>query len=84
MDTTLDFKDIDSKTKSLLETVFGDIETIKLPIDLNRIADHFGLTIRQGTFKDENIEGAFDRSSGTEFSPKRIALKLKTLRLHMR
>lgn len=67
MDATLDFKDIESKTKSLLETVFGDIDTIKLPIDLNRIADHFGLTISQGIFQDNSIEGAFDRSTGTVF-----------------
>lgn len=67
MDKTLGLKDIDAKTKSLLEAVFGDIETVKLPVDLNRIADHFGLTIKQGEFADSDIEGAFDRSTGTVF-----------------
>ena len=81
MDATLDFKDIDSKTKSLLETVFGDVETIKLPIDLNRIADHFGLTIRQGTFQDEGIEGAFDRSTGTVFLSEEDSFEAKNFTL---
>lgn len=67
MDTTLELKDIDAKAKSLLEAVFGDIDTLKLPVDLNRIADHFGLTIKQGSFENTEIEGAFDRSTGTVF-----------------
>jgi Zn-dependent peptidase ImmA (M78 family) len=67
MDTTLNAKKIDDKTLSLLQTVFGDIDTIKLPIDLNRIASHCGLTIRQGNFTNPEIEGAFDRNRNTVF-----------------
>ena len=67
MDTTLDQQGIDAKTQSLLKSVFGDIETIRLPIDLNRIAGHFGLKIKQGKFQDPEIEGALDRSIGTVF-----------------
>jgi Zn-dependent peptidase ImmA (M78 family) len=67
MDATLELKDIDEKTKSLLEAVFGDINSLRLPVDLNRIADYFNLTIKQGTFEDADIEGALDRSTGTVF-----------------
>ena len=67
MDKTLELKDIDVKTKALLETVFGDLQSIELPIDLNRIADHCGLIIKQGKFVDEEIQGALDRPSSTVF-----------------
>ena len=67
MDTTLELRDIEAKTEALLNVVFGDIETVKLPVDLNRIADHFGLTIKQGSFDDDEIEGALDRPTNTVF-----------------
>jgi Zn-dependent peptidase ImmA (M78 family) len=67
MDKTLNAKTIDEQTLSLLESVFGDVSTIKLPIDLNRVAQYYGLTIRQGNFKNDKIEGAFDRTKRTVY-----------------
>jgi Zn-dependent peptidase ImmA (M78 family) len=81
MDTTLELKDIDAKTKSLLEIVFGDIETMQLPIDLNRIADHFGLKIKQGIFKDDSVEGALDRKTSTVFLPEDVTFEAKNFTL---
>lgn len=81
MDTTLDTKRIDAKTSTLLKTVFGDIDTIKLPIDLNKIAKHYRLKIKQGTFADERIEGAFDRSSSTIFLSKEDSFEEKNFTL---
>lgn len=63
----LDSKQIDEKALALLQTVFGDVESIKLPIDLNQIVKHCGLTIRQGRFSNSNLEGALDRQSKTIF-----------------
>jgi Zn-dependent peptidase ImmA (M78 family) len=64
---TLDAKAIDNDALALLKTVFSDIDSIKLPIDLNRIVNHCKLTIRQGEFHDSNLEGALDRTSRTIF-----------------
>lgn len=67
MDTTLDAKKIDAKTLLILKEVFGDLNTVKLPINLNKIAEHYHLKIKQGIFANDQIEGAFDRPSETIF-----------------
>jgi len=58
---------IDAKATALLTKVFGDIASLKLPIDLNQIVRHCGLTIRQGVFSDDELEAALDRQSKTIF-----------------
>lgn len=58
-------KDIDKEAMALLERVFGDIDTIRLPIDLSRVTDQLGIEIMEGSFKDKDIEGALDRLSRT-------------------
>jgi Zn-dependent peptidase ImmA (M78 family) len=63
----LDTKAIDDKTTALLTDVFGKVDDIKLPIDLNVIADYCNLKILQGSFKNNNVEGALDRSNKTVY-----------------
>lgn len=58
-------KDIDKEALALLERVFGDIDTIGLPIDLTRVTDQLDMAVMEGSFKDKDIEGAFDRVSKT-------------------
>jgi len=62
--------DLEARTLAILKQVFGSIDSLKLPIDLNRVADACGLTIKQGDFNDPEIEGAFDRGSMTVFLSK--------------
>src|SRR6476620_8967750 len=81
MDTTLDQKKIDEKALALLEYVFGDIDSIKLPIDLNRVAKRYGLIIRQGEFHDPDIEGAFNRRSMTVFLSEKDTFEEKNFTL---
>lgn len=60
---------IDDTTLSLLKAVFGaNIDSINLPIDLNRIAQYYRLTIKQGTFTTEpDTEGILSRNDRTIF-----------------
>lgn len=77
----LDPKEIDDKARVLLQTVFGDIESIKLPIDLNPIVKHCGLTIRQGDFTDKNLEGALDRQRRTVYLSEKDSFEGKNFTL---
>ncbi len=61
----LNTKDIDNQAAELLKNVFGNIDTLKLPVDLNKVAQYCNLNVRQGTFKDATLEGALDRASRT-------------------
>ncbi len=81
MDATLDAKRIDQNTLALLESVFGNIESIKLPIDLNRIVRHYGLIIRQGVFPNPEVEGALDRSIRTVFLSEKDTFEEKNFTL---
>jgi len=58
-------KDIDSKANALLRSVFGDIDKIKLPVDLHEILEYCGLSLKEGDFEDANLAGALDRKSRT-------------------
>jgi len=78
---TLSPKQIDDKTIELLEAVFGDIRSIKFPIDLNRVVEFCGLTIRQGKFQDEDLEGALDRQSRTVYLSKEDSYERKNFTL---
>lgn len=64
MDTATSNK-IDTNALELLEEIFGDIESIKLPINLDKIVDHCGLSVKQGQFADEELQGALDRQDAT-------------------
>lgn len=68
--TTLEPSDIDEVALSLLRTVFGNEYSIKLPVDLDEIAKHCGLSIKQGEFVDKGLEGALDRQEKTIFLSK--------------
>ncbi|HVQ44003.1 MAG TPA: ImmA/IrrE family metallo-endopeptidase [Candidatus Saccharimonadia bacterium] len=46
---------------ALLESVFGDIEHLKLPVDIDRIVRHCQLTVLQGQFGRKNVIGELDR-----------------------
>ena len=63
----LSTNDIDKKATTLLQDVFGSIGSLKLPVDLNEVALYCNLTVKQGDFKDADIEGALDRSSNTVY-----------------
>lgn len=63
----LSVKEINKLTEQVLVDTFGDIDAIAFPIDLNKVVAACGLTIKQGTFEDDDLQGAFDRSSRTVY-----------------
>lgn len=65
--TADDVQKIDQQVTELLNTVFGSVETIKLPLDLNKVLSYYGLTLREGTFEGDELAGALDRESKTIF-----------------
>lgn len=67
MVTTDEIQNIEKKALELLESVFGDVKNIKLPVNLNEVLDHLGLTLREGTFESDELAGALDRANATIF-----------------
>ena len=55
---------IECLTWDLLSEVYGK-EPVVPPIDLNRVANYLGLEIWQGSFQDERIVGAYDKTERT-------------------
>lgn len=58
----LSIKEIDKMTEQVLVDTFGDIDSIAFPVDLNKVVELCGLTIKQGTFDEPDLQGAFDRN----------------------
>ena len=79
--TALEPKEVDEKSSALLQSVFGSVELIKLPIDLNRIVQHCDLTIKQGEFVDRDLQGALDRQSKTIFLAEKDSFQDKNFAL---
>lgn len=52
---------IEAKASGVLEDVFGNLETIKLPINLSSVLDKYNITLKTGTFEDKNVSGVFNR-----------------------
>lgn len=52
--------EIECLTWDILVEVYGSVNIIP-PINLNKIAEHYGLSLRQGTFSDETISGYYHR-----------------------
>lgn len=63
----LSIKEIDKMTEQVLVDTFGDLESMAFPIDLNKVVDVCGLTIKQGTFDEPDLQGAFDRQDKTVY-----------------
>lgn len=77
-----DINRIDKNALQLLETVFGDVKSLDLPIDLNKIVKHCGLTIKQGDFTtDPTTEGILDRNARTIFLSKNDSVDRKNFTL---
>lgn len=60
-------KEIDKEATQLLESVFGGIDNLKLPVNLNAVLDYCSLVLKEGDFSDKDIAAALDRSSKTIF-----------------
>jgi len=61
----MDKGEIEQKTKGILESTFGGVESLELPIKIGEIAERNGITIKQGDFKHPDISGSYDRSTKT-------------------
>lgn len=73
-----EIKAIDSNAMELLESVFGDIDNLKLPVNLNSVLDSCGLSLKEGDFEDDNIAAALDRDSKTIFVSSNDGIKKKS------
>lgn len=60
-------KAIDKEATRLLESVFGDIDNLRLPINLNAVLDYCNLVLKEGDFSDKDIAAALDRANKTIF-----------------
>jgi len=58
-------KEIDERAMALLKSVFGDIDTLKFPINLDDILEHCNLTLKEGSFENDDLAGALDRDKRT-------------------
>lgn len=74
-------KEIDTAALALLQAVFGGLDFLKLPVDLNQVAEYCGAAVRQGEFADKTLEGALDRRSKTIFLSESHAYEQKTFAL---
>jgi Zn-dependent peptidase ImmA (M78 family) len=50
---------IEAKANSILSSTYGDIDKLKLPIDLSKILKESGIKTQEGTFNNPNILGAY-------------------------
>ncbi len=69
---------IEAKAGNILESVFGNLNEIKVPINLANILEQYNITLNTGKFKDENVSGVFSRADREIFvasdeSPNRTA-----------
>lgn len=74
-------KEIDTAALALLQAVFGSLDSLKLPVDLNQVAEYCGVAVRQGEFEDKTLEGALDRRAKTVFLSEAHAYERKTFAL---
>jgi Zn-dependent peptidase ImmA (M78 family) len=58
---------IENEAEQLLESVFGDMRSVELPVDLNVVLNHLGLSLKEGSFEDSTITAALDRADKTIF-----------------
>ncbi|MBP9758484.1 ImmA/IrrE family metallo-endopeptidase [Candidatus Dojkabacteria bacterium] len=61
---------IESKTKDLLQEVFGFIDDLKPPIEISKILEKYNLNLVETTFTDSNISGGFERPTNTIYISK--------------
>lgn len=53
---------IEARASDKLIETFGHIQGISLPVSLDKIVNHFGLTVEFGEFASANISGAYRKS----------------------
>ena len=66
--------EIDEQATALLKAVFGSLDAVLFPIDLNQITQYCGLSVMQGTFKEPGLEGVLDRQKQTIYLAENAAL----------
>lgn len=58
---------IENEAEQLLESVFGDMRSVELPVNLNAVLNHLDLSLKEGSFEDSTITAALDRVHKTIF-----------------
>ncbi len=56
-------KQIESKTLDILVDVYGGLDNILPPIDLNRIIRKYNIQLKTGKFSNPDISGVYDRKA---------------------
>jgi Zn-dependent peptidase ImmA (M78 family) len=62
--------EIEGKALDVLLTVFADENSFNLPMNIPKVVQALGLSLKEGDFKDEEIVGAYDRASKTIYVAK--------------
>jgi Zn-dependent peptidase ImmA (M78 family) len=55
--------EIEAKAITILENVFPN--ELSVPVDIDKVLSNYGITLKVGDFKDNNIAGAYDREKKT-------------------
>lgn len=63
---------IEAKAEDTLRDIFG--EKVSLPIDLGRIANAYGISLKETSFSEDDVLGLLDRELKTIFVAKELRL----------
>lgn len=58
---------IEDDAEQLLESAFGDMRSVELPVDLNVVLSYLDVSLKEGSFEDSAIAAALDRKNKTIF-----------------
>ncbi len=56
---------IESSAQDVLLSVFGNMDSLELPINISKILRRYNFTLQKGKFKEDNVVGLYDRNSNT-------------------
>lgn len=60
--TAAEINAIEAKANAVLESVFGSVIDISMPVSLHAIVEKYTLTVAIGEFADKEVSGAYDKA----------------------
>lgn len=64
--------------KTLVE-VFGDLDSIRIPVNIGAVLDYYGLLVKEGIFKDDNVRACIDAKINTIFLSSSLTGSVRSL-----
>src|SRR3989339_845568 len=56
---------IESSAQDVLLSVFGNIDSVELPIKISEILEKYNFNLQKGKFKDDSVVGIYDKQNST-------------------